>query len=133
MAKLKRIHDYTQTWSLIDVNQNSVARGSSKNITSRVMTSNPEKFKDQPSTLKQKNGFYLSSKNSMNQIPKADFAMEYSDAQNTYNNYTKGKLQTQISNQKEESRYLNQQRQLMYLKQVSYGSGGNQMASSMRP
>ena len=59
--------------------------------------------------------------------------MEYSDAQNTYNNYTKGKLQTQISNQKEESRYLNQQRQLMYLKQVSYGSGGNQMASSMRP
>ena len=109
MAKLMRIHEYTQTWSLIDVDQSAVSKGTQGSAATRVITNNPHMFKDQPNMVKKlRNGTARTQFNSKVDTYK-DFTPDYgTTSKNIYPNFKKGIVGAQKTQQTQESSFLNQ-------------------------
>ena len=47
IVKLKKVHEHTQTWSLLDHNFHASGQGSAQHLGARVVTSDPQMFRSQ--------------------------------------------------------------------------------------
>lgn len=114
VVKLMKVHDHTSTWAMADVNPNATARGSANFLNTRLVTNNPVNFKQA--------------------VTQSQFGVTLSKGSHKATSDLHN-VKSRISLQKKESTFLNQQRQLLYLKTQSSGIGGGSKAVTalMRP